>query len=642
MKRVLILFFSIIASLSFAQDHQVLLQIDTMPVYTDEFVYIYQKNNHGKDSMSVRDYLKLFVNYKLKVYQALQQGYNKDSAFLSEYHKYIVQAAEPYFYSKTKQEQLLRDFYNKMHKEVRFSYIAKIIPEKDGKLDTAAVYKQMLAIRKQALAGTDFKDLVKKYSDSKRKNIDDGDAGFTTVYGIPYRFIGFLWNSKIGAISEPIRYRRVYYILKKTGERPYSGEVHVAQIYVALPKNAPAHDSVLAYLRVKAIDSMLKAGIPWDSVAAKFSDDYRSASRGGDIGWIRAGQTIPSFEKAAFSLKRVGQITRVRTPLGIHFIKLLGRRNLGTYEQEHERLLKQLKASGADRLVEEYVMDSLKKVYGFKMLGSLDKFYNNVTKDIFYGKWGDTVLVKDNTPLFEIGGQVYTNADFAKFLLHNQHATLERDMTAYINSKFEKFVDSKVKLLYALDLAKKQNTDFGHLAKEFYEGLLLYNISNDKVWAKAAKDSVGLIKFYKRHRHNYDTLAYISVYKGDKQAIEKALKQLRKFRNKQLDSNLVKAVGDTSLSFVGSYLVSKSDTAYGFIFKKKNRKHYLVVGAKEGKEKLIVFNPKFNHIKGIVIADYQDYLDKQWIKHLHKEYKVKINYQVLAQIEQNLKKIQEQ
>ncbi len=637
MKRVILIILIFLGYVGFSQ-HEVLLKIDTMPVYADEFLYVYKKNNRGQDSLPLKDYLNLFINYKLKVYQALREGYDKDSAFKAEYHKYLVEAAKPYFYSKTKENQLLHEYYNRMKKEVRFSYLAKQIPQNAKPQDTASIYTLLMKIRQRALNGEDFTKLILSFSDSKRRFIDKGDAGYVTAFGLPPQMADFLWKSKVGDISMPIRFGNFYYLIKKTDERPYSGEVHVAQIYVALPYKADKEDSIKAYKKVQIIDSMLHAGKKFEEVARVLSDDYRSARHNGDLGWISVGRTIPEFERAAFSLKHVGDTVRVRTRLGIHYIKLLGRRNLQDFEHEKENILKNLRASGIYKQVYNYTIDSLKKAYHYKMIGSLDRFYQQVSPDILEGKWHDTVLIHDNTVLFTLNGQIYTNADFARYLLETQRPTLSKNLKKYIDNKYKKFVEQQVKTIYALQLAKNQNTEFGRLAKEFYDGLLLFNISNDKVWKKAAEDTAGLMRFYREHKAKYDTLAYVSVYQGTKSAIKKAVRALRKFKNIDVDSNLVKAINDTNLVFKEKKLISPSDHRYGFVFKIKHRKRFVITKSANGKLMLIVFNRKLPHIRGIVVADYQDYLDKKWIEQLRHKYKVQVNYQVLDKIQKQLEK----
>ena len=146
------------------------------------------------------------------------------------------------------------------------------------------------------------------------------------------------------------------------------------------------------------------------------------------------------------------------------------------------------------------------------------------------------------------------------------------------------------------------------------------------------------MRFYREHKAKYDTLAYVSVYQGTKSAIKKAVRALRKFKNIDVDSNLVKAINDTNLVFKEKKLISPSDHRYGFVFKIKHRKRFVITKSANGKLMLIVFNRKLPHIRGIVVADYQDYLDKKWIEQLRHKYKVQVNYQVLDKIQKQLEK----
>ncbi len=639
MKRILAIILSFLAVSSFAQ--KVLFTIDTMPVYADEFLYMYKKNNKGADSLPVDKYLDLFINYKLKVYEALQRGYDKDSGFKAEYEKYLLEAAKPYFESKNLENKLVREYYDRYKKQVRFSFLVKQLPQNATPADTLQLYNELSDIRSKALNGEDFAALVREYTDLERSKANGGDAGYMSVFSLPQEFINFLWTHKVGDISKPIRFRNAYYLLKITGERPNPGDVHIAQIYLALPQNAPEKDSLAVMEKMRKIDSALAAGADFAQLAREYSEDYRSARRGGDLGWIKPGQTIPKFEQAAYSLKKPGDITKVRTKLGYHYIKLIERRPVGSFEQEKDKILARLKRLPVYRQVTDAVLDSLKKVYGYKQTGSLEPFYQIPADELFPGKWKDSSLLGNNTVLFKIGGQVYTYGEFAQYLIDNARVQLGKtDMKSYVDRQYKKFVDDKVKRLYVKQLANKQNTEFGHLAKEFYDGLLLFNISNDVVWSKAAKDTAGLLKFYKKHRKNYDTLEYVTIVEGPAENINNLYKQLKKRKLAVLDTQFLNKYGDTLLVLKDKIVISPSNKKYAQIYelvKSKPGKRVFITVQNSGNAQLVYRNDKLSQIRGLVIADYQDYLEQQWLKQLHKKYKVKINYDVLKQIEEQLK-----
>jgi peptidyl-prolyl cis-trans isomerase D len=100
--------------------------------------------------------------------------------------------------------------------------------------------------------------------------------------------------------------------------------IHVAHILVSLPANADKAAVEKANQRIEALQKQLKAGAAFEALAQQSSDDKESASKGGDLAYLQAGEMVPEFEKKAFSLEKAGQVSDpVKTEFGLHLIKLL-------------------------------------------------------------------------------------------------------------------------------------------------------------------------------------------------------------------------------------------------------------------------------------------------------------------------------
>ncbi len=614
-----------------AQDfmHQPFIIInDTAKIYPDEFMYMYHKNTLPNDTIAPEQYLDLFVNYKLKVLDALEHGYQKDSAFRAEYEKYLLQAAENKFKDQRLEQQLLDKYYNWLQTEVRTSYILKKIPNNATPEDTARLYNELLELRKRALNGEDFSSLAMQYSDAPRVKKDHGDAGYLSIFDIPGVFHDFVWNAKIGDVSMPTRFLNMYYIIKVTGRRPAKGKYHVAQIFISLPLNHSKKDSLKAMKKLRTIDSSLKAGVPFENLAKKYSDDFQSARNGGDMGWIRPGQTIPAFEKAIFTMNKPGEITGpIRTILGYHYIKLLEKQDYSDFSKQKKAIIRLLAHTPAYRLVKTHKLDSLKHVYGFRMLGSMDSVYNHIDNSIFQGKWQDSSLINNHKSLFELGGKKYSYSDFAHYIMRIQYPTIAENPRTYIKRLFDDFVYDKVKHLYVKDLVQQKGTDFYYLAKEFYEGLLLFNISNDRVWKRASEDTLGLRMYYEQHPDKYANIQYITILKAkNNKSLKKAIKALRKYKPQIVDTSFVKHyIKDTNIVFVEQKLIKQGqDTAYALLFEKlKKKPGQKIFTATDNR--IIFVNDKFNQIRGFVTADYQNYLEQKWIEDLRNKHKIVFN-----------------
>lgn len=105
--------------------------------------------------------------------------------------------------------------------------------------------------------------------------------------------------------------------------------VHVAHILVSLPKNAAPEAVQKAKARAEEIEKKLNEGTSFSELAKQYSDDEGTASNDGELQWFSPGEMGPDFEKAAFALNEVGQVTHppVRTDFGFHIIKLLDKKD---------------------------------------------------------------------------------------------------------------------------------------------------------------------------------------------------------------------------------------------------------------------------------------------------------------------------
>ena len=634
MKKYLFLF-GLILSVLFAKGQDILMTIDGQPVTKEEFKRVYLKNNI-QDTITEKDidnYLDLFINFKLKVKEAENEGYDTSKSFLDEYNKYLGQLAEPYFLDTALQNKLLHQAYDRTKKEVRLSYVV-IYGDQD---DTTEAYEKAMKVYKEAIAGKNFDSLVMKYSDARNKIYDKGDAWYNGVLTMPYKIENFAYENPVGSISKPIRIRNSYYVLKITGVRKgIPKRVRVSHIYVRLQQNPKTDDSIKAMKLLDTIKNELEKGIPFEKVAQKYSQDKATAVKGGDVGWFSTGKMFRSFEKAAYSIQNVGDyIGPIRTPAGYHFVKLTGRETYGTFDNEKDDLLNRIKKSDRYRLVKENIYKKLKKEYNFKLTGDLNDFYTKVDSSIFKNKWRDTIFKNDNRVLATFADQKILYSDFAKYLQDNQRVINPRPIKSYIDEKFNEYVNERLKD-YEITQLPSKNSDFKYLLQEYHDGLLLFDITNDKVWEKAVKDTNGLKNYYKNHRNNYYEKLNVAIYSYDTPKTKKtALKYLKKKDKKQYSDSLIvvltnkkglKLQLDTSGVFKPE---DDSTVAYVADLMKNNKiseNQNIIVNDRS--KKIIYLKDNFPYIKGLVTADYQNVLEQQWIKELRNKYKVELNKEV--------------
>lgn len=110
------------------------------------------------------------------------------------------------------------------------------------------------------------------------------------------------------------------------------GLLNPAHILIRVGQNDSESVKAAAEQRADSIYNAIKKGAKFEDLAVKLSQDMGSARRGGDIGWIQHGQTLPKFDEAAFALKD-GEVSEpVLSEVGYHIIKINGRKQLEPYD----------------------------------------------------------------------------------------------------------------------------------------------------------------------------------------------------------------------------------------------------------------------------------------------------------------------
>lgn len=180
-------------------------------------------------------------------------------------------------------------------------------------------------LRKQVANGEDFSSVAKQFSDNNAAN-NGGDLGWQAADALPSSFVRALSLMQVGDISPVVRDPNGFHVLKllerEGGKRTAASEARVRHILISTQKYPPAE----AKQKIDAIYQQLQTGADFSQLAKANSDDPGSATRGGDLGWAKAGQMVAPFEQAmnAQALNTVSQ--PFRTQFGWHILEVLERK----------------------------------------------------------------------------------------------------------------------------------------------------------------------------------------------------------------------------------------------------------------------------------------------------------------------------
>lgn len=364
-------------------------------------------------------------------------------------------------------------------------------------------------------------------------------------------------------------------VYDKTKERiGPRGLIKPAHILIYLEQKADSVKQEEARLRADSVYNALVGGADFAELAKRVSQDPGSAKNGGELPWLQPGQTLQEFEDAAYSLK-VGEMSRpVLSPVGYHIILMKGRKQFEPFDSLKTDIIRFIEARGVrERIVDRKLDEMVKSSDG------------KITK--------------------------------------------------------EDILEEKAAELSAGD------SDLKNLIREYHDGLLLYEASNREVWDKAAKDEEGLKAYFNKNKKKYywdepryKGMVYHVKQKDDVKAVKDCVKNLpfdqwgEKLRLTFNNDSVLRIRVEKGIFKKGDNafidkMVFKADTT---VNKVKNFPIDAVYG------KLLKKKPEcYEDVRGLVIADYQEMLEKQWVAELRRTYPVEVYHDVLKTVNKHNK-----
>ena len=692
---VVALVIGVCAGMAKAQD-PVVMTINDKPVKKSEFEAVYRKNN-GKEvnntTKSVKEYVDLFSLFKSKVFEAESLGLDTLSSFRNELAGYRRQLAAPYLTDKNTNENLVTEAYERLKTEVRASHILVRVDENALPKDTLEAWTRINIIRnavlgkfptQQDIAG--YEKLLRNNSEVSRllkgkdstiyklklnalrhladyaKNADDlfpalapktsddpsvvenkGDLNYFSALDMVYPFESAAYNTKVGEVSPIVRTRFGYHILKVYDKRASRGEIVVAHIMAKIPKNATEEERANAKKKIDELSSKVKSGQDFGDIARQFSDDKQTADKGGELQPFKGGKLPKEFEDAAFALKKNGDISEpVQSPYGWHIIKRMQLKGVPAFNDIKNELKTRVAKDSRSQKGRAALIERVKKENNFREnLKNRDEIMKVLDTTYLRATWSaDRASKLGNKEIFNLGGKSYTQNEFAKFLETQMTVRSPTDLNELMKGIYRTWVNESVVAYEDSQLVNKY-PDFANLYREYRDGILLFDLTDQKVWSKAVKDTAGLREFYEKHKNNYlwDERAEVTIYKC---LNEKIAKDVRKMLNSgKGEKDITAALNKTSQLNVSveniTYLKGENKNVDANW--KQGVAAQDVKDDKENKVLVIVVNkilpksPKtLAECRGNVTADYQNYLDAEWLAYLKKKYTVKVNEDVLNTI----------
>jgi len=628
-----------------AQDtkDQVLISIDNTDITVSEFERIYKKNNSDSvvDQNSLNEYLDLFINFKLKVIEAEKLGLDTLKAFEIELGGYRKQLEKPYLTDNSIDEKLFTEAYERMQKDVKASHILLKMEENAVPSDTLKVYKRIIEIRDRIVKGEDFADVAREVSEDPSAKNNGGMLGYFTVFQMVYPFESAAYNTEINEISMPVRTKFGYHLLKTWDKRDAVGKVKVAHIMRATPRGSKPEIALKAKDSIYMIHEKLKNGGDFAELAKKYSDDKSSATMGGELRMFSTGKMVPEFEKAAFELTTVGEISQpIRTAYGWHVLKLIKKSKVGTYKEMESLIKSKVSKDARAEKSKKAVTERIKKEYNFKYnKKKLAQFYTAVDTSIYNGSWTADKAKHLNSDFVWFADKTLNQQWFANYISGKRNPVKSSSIEGYVNNMFDYFVEQRLTKYEKTQLERKY-PDFRYLMQEYHDGILLFELTDKMVWTKAVEDSAGLQEFYEANKENYLWGERFDgrIYTCENAKVHKKLtKFLSKEENKKAAISEILAKynkEDSKLVSIEEDIYSKGDneTVDALIWSIGSIDDYtksksILIG-----DKLDPTPKKLNEARGLITADYQSFLEEKWVNELREKSNITINKELLNSI----------
>ncbi len=639
---------AMVASGLSGQDSPVLLTIDNEQVTLEEFERIYRKNNNetSLNRQTPEEYMELYINFKLKVKEAESLGMDTTSKFINELEGYRKQLAKPYLADDETKVEMMKESYERAKMDINASHILIKLPANPTPEDTVAAFEKISEIRERIIHGEDFETVARATSDDSSVKRNGGNLSYFTVFSMIYSFETVAYNTPVGELSNPFKTNYGYHILKIHDRRPARGQVKVAHIFVRTPAEMTEDEKKEAYEKAQMIHDSLQLGADFSHMAMNYSEDPSSARSGGEIPWFGTGRMIREFEDASFDMEKKGDISKpFKSFYGWHIVQLKDKKGIGSYEEMKPEL--QEKINRGDRVTQRtyrYV-SKLKSEYGYsEYREALEPVYAAADSSLLRGVWKAGELANDNALLMKIGDRTITIGEFASFLETRQNSGKSRDPLGLVDLLMEEFTQEMV-MAYEESKLPEKYPEFRYIYEEYHDGILLFDIMDQRVWSKAVSDTLGLAHFHKEHKNDYlwneRTEAYLVTCKEgtDLAGIRKAYKKIQKGKWDQDELNSRYCSNDTLPCITLSHLLVEEGEnkqvdamngipGLGEVLEDEGAKSFIILkGIRASEPKLL------SEARGQITSDYQNYLESEWIKELKQKYAVEVDKVLLSRIE---------
>ncbi|MDG5765900.1 peptidylprolyl isomerase [Balneolales bacterium ANBcel1] len=615
------------SSRSTSDEKTVVGKIGGQPVTLDELTAQYNKSSammgDAEDADGLREFLPLYMDYRLKLAVAEDAGYMEDPEILAELEQYERQSAYPYWLERHIRDRLLDELYERSKELVHAQHILISIPENAAPADTAWAYEKLMEVREQFLDGeAEFMDLSNEHSSRQRGQSMGGDLGYFSAGWAVKPFEDAVYSLKPGEVSMPVRSSFGYHLIYLLDRRETGPDKHFSHIYFMTRRTGQPVDSIMA--RAEIAHEELEQGDAWSFVVERHTEDEQSRLADGNIGWVEYGRYDHAFTDTIMQLENPGDYTRpFVSRYGIHIVRLDSIRQPSEAEHRSE-LAERLKQLPRYRENEQAVLDNAAEIgnarFHTQNLNALEDYLrSNEFENLNELSIPDSLL---NKPVFSFHTVTKDGAAFVEWLAESSGAGNNPD---YHHRQAQRFRDHVIDD-QLLSLTREHFSEFKELSKDYHTGLAVFRVNEDSIWTYARQDTARLRQIFEEQpdEYHYDRrYRYVRLSARADSTLDMVRERivagepLDSIRNDFANVVIRRDIAASLENEPYSRLQGLSEGEFSEYFDHQRRRTVMYL-AEELEARPMTFDEAYNRL----VTEYQPIREREWLEAMRAKYRM--------------------
>lgn len=632
-----------LAAMNSTANAQTLITYGNNSISKEEFLKAYNKNKTQVDDKekALREYVELYTNFKLKVKAAAELGIDTLPQIQFDISNFREQIMQNYLNDEEAIDRLLQESFGRVKKDLRLLHFSVPVAADAAVADTQKAFSAAQALYQQLKAGnSNYNSIVEKTAPGL---ILQRDLGYITAFTLPYQYENIVYGLQKNEVSTPYRSKNAWHLFKLIDERASAGRWKIAQVLIAVAPDADEASRAAALEKANDVYNKIKDGGPFATIAKTYSDDQLTYLNSGELPEFGTGTFTNDFESQVLTLKKDGDFTKpFLTSFGYHIVKRMS--FTPTPEVADDAYLFDLK----QKLMRDDRVNAEKEKFTRDLIAKVDVKTLKEVKRPDLLRYADSLMTNpaleqtkgfpiSNKNVLKVKNELLKGSDWLAFV--RQYKTNLSEYKGETNSQlWDKFVE-----ISALDYYKKNlesfNPDFNFQIQEFKEGNMLFEIMERNVWGKAISDSAGLLQHFQSNasKFKWAESADVLIFNCNAPKVaEEAIVALKKGKNWRV---LAEEQVATMQADSGRYEIAQIIGAnYASTPKKGN--FSAITSNIDGTSTFVMYvniyapnqQRTFEDARGLVINEYQQELEKNWIAALRKKYPVKVNESMIKEM----------